>query len=426
MTSGRAALLTFLFVFVAHLASPVMTSTDSKWSVFGAESLLRTGDFNLDEYQDVLERENRFAIERFHGHDYAIFPIGPSLVALPVVAVVDLSLRAACAVSPSARAALEARLHKEGRDVTRIDATAISRTVERIVAALVVAASASVLLLIALRRTSLRASLVLAGVFAFGTAAWSTASRGLWQHGPSMLALSLAMYAFLRARAAPRWFLGLGFFVAWAYVIRPTNSLAVLAFTVLVAFRHRARLPHYLAGAALVALPFLAYNLAVYGALLSPYYRPNRLGAETFGLALAGNLFSPARGLFVYTPIFLLCFARFRDKLDELEVVAVAVIATHWLVVSTFPHWWAGHSYDPRFMSDLTPFLVLLLVPVVERARSERTLAIGFGGLALISVAMHAHGAIYGAAHRWNSEPVNVDQHSERIWDWRDPPFLRR
>jgi hypothetical protein len=342
------------------------------------------------------------------------------------VAVVDLGLWASSAVSPSTRASLEDRLRRDGRGGARIDSTAISRTVERIVSAIVVAAATSVLLLIARRRTRPGAALVLAGVFAFGTAAWSTASRGLWQHGPSLLAISLAIYAFLRAKEDARWFSALGLFVACAYVIRPTNSLAIVAFTLLMTLRHRAALPRYFAGAALVAVPFVIYNLVVYGALLAPYYRPTRLGGDTLALALAGNLVSPARGLLVYSPIFLLCFVRARKKLDELEWVAVAVIVTHWIVVSTFPHWWAGHSYGPRFMSDLTPFLVLLLLPALERAREERRWAVLFGALAMISGAMHAHGAIFGAAHRWNSEPTNVDEHSERIWDWRDPQFLRR
>jgi hypothetical protein len=26
---------------------------------------------------------------------------------------------------------------------------------------------------------------------------------------------------------------------------------------------------------------------------------------------------------------------------------------------------------------------------------------------------------------QWNVDPVNIDAHPERNWDWSDPPFLR-
>jgi hypothetical protein len=58
---------------------------------------------------------------------------------------------------------------------------------ELIFASLVTAAAAALLFYYVRGRLSLPKSLLLAGLFAFGTSAYSTASRGLWQHGPSML-----------------------------------------------------------------------------------------------------------------------------------------------------------------------------------------------------------------------------------------------
>jgi hypothetical protein len=50
------------------------------------------------------------------------------------------------------------------------------------------------------QRQRRRWAFAVAMVFAFGTAAWSTASRGLWQHGPSMLCLAVAAYLAMRSR----------------------------------------------------------------------------------------------------------------------------------------------------------------------------------------------------------------------------------
>lgn len=50
-----------------------------------------------------------------------------------------------------------------------------------------------------------RYSLLTVFIFAFCTSAWSTGSRALWQHGPSMLMLSAALYLILSAREKPHY-----------------------------------------------------------------------------------------------------------------------------------------------------------------------------------------------------------------------------
>ena len=57
---------------------------------------------------------------------------------------------------------------------------------------------AIVIFLIARQELAALPAMLVALAFAFGTSAWSTASRSLWQHGPSMLLLGLALLAQLR------------------------------------------------------------------------------------------------------------------------------------------------------------------------------------------------------------------------------------
>src|SRR5207253_9523971 len=67
-------------------------------------------------------------------------------------------------------------------------------------------------------------ALGLAALFAFGTSALSVASRGLWQHGPSMLLLAIALYLFVRAGTKPELTAFASIPLALAYAVRDRKS----------------------------------------------------------------------------------------------------------------------------------------------------------------------------------------------------------
>src|SRR5207247_9569316 len=69
---------------------------------------------------------------------------------------------------------------------------------EQIIASSLVAFTALLLYAMARRELSTTHAAVFVLVFAFGTSAWSTASRSLWQHGPSMLILAAALLVLSR------------------------------------------------------------------------------------------------------------------------------------------------------------------------------------------------------------------------------------
>ena len=117
----------------------------------------------------------------------------------------------------------------------------------------------------------------------------------------------------------------------------------------------------------------MAVNLAVYHQPLSPYYTGGQSFdvSRTMAVALAGNLVSPARGLFIFCPLVVLSVAGVvvRWRAGELTAFwkALAVIPIlHWIVVSAFKHWWGGDSYGPRFFTDLMPIFAVLALPAVE------------------------------------------------------------
>lgn len=421
LLANRRLLIAALFgiVFAVHVASPVMTSWDSRWSIPTAVSVVREGNTDLDEYRSTIEAQDYYGIDRMGGHLRTFFPLGVSLLAVPFVAIADF-------LNP----------HPPGAPAAETFSIQHAAKLERFIASLVIAAAAAVVFLTANTSLPPLPALGLAALFAFGTSAWSIASRALWQHGPSMLLLAITLHLFVRARTRPELAALASIPLALAYVVRPTNSIAVVVFTALVAWKTPRMLPRYLLYALPITAAFAGYSLATYHSIFPPYYRPTRIEASPyFWSALAGNLVSPARGLFVYMPVFLLCIMGIALKIrrrtfDALDGALIALCVLHWIAISSFHDWWAGHSYGPRYFSDLIPVFVYFLVPVVQAIREatgafRRIAAAGFVALALVGVLVHARGAIEKRTWMWNAILVTPEQAQEHLWDFRDPAFLR-
>jgi len=427
----------FALALAVYLASPVIVQSDSIWSVPTAASIWLRGDVDLDEYRPAVVRTGSYAVIAQGGHLYGYFPLGASWAAVPFVAVGDLLTGVACPEAPGAAESTTGwcgwreALHRQGD----LNHRAYART-ERFVASFLTAMAAALIFLVARRMTSLRASLWVAVAFALGSSAYSTSSRVLWQHAPSLLVGSLVLWLVTHPRQSGLRAALTGVAVGCAYVVRPTHSLLVLALTGLFLLTRRRQLPAFLLGGAAVGIPFLVHSFTTYGSWLPPYYLPQRLSPGEGHLleALAGNLVSPARGLLVYSPIFAFALAAWgigavRRRLTATEKALGLVVLGHWVSISSFPHWWGGHSLGPRLFTDVVPWLTFLLIPVVAQAvesgggRRPRSWALA-GALA-VSVALHAHAAIHPGVHGWNDGPPSVDDAPRRLWDWSDPPFLR-
>jgi hypothetical protein len=427
----------FLVVFLAHALSRVVASTDSMWSVPTAVSILREGNTDLDEYAEMIEANDHYAVERFNGRYYPYFPIGVSLVAVPFVLVIDPVMKLAFNWFPGLPEYIKTRASLNHRaPPATIDIIYLHARVEAIIASLIVALTTVFIYLIAAGFLDRKYSLLIAFVFAFCTSAWSTASRGLWQHGPTMLMFSIALYLFLRARARPSIVQFAGLPLAFSYVIRPTNSISIALFTLLVLVRHRKYVLPYLGWALLVVLPFLWYNWSIYHSLLAPYYLQRLVTGSRFLEALAGNVVSPARGLLVFSPVLLFSFVGIFHKLrgrawTALDTTLLAAIVLHWVVVSSWRGWVAGQSFGPRLFSDVLPYFAYFLIPVPSWLAGAKRLVRSAGyavlaGLILISFGINYRGANSWATDAWNYVPSGISEDSPRLWDWHDLQFLRR
>lgn len=425
------AALLFFMVLLLHASSANVTSTDSAWAIHTAMSLVQQGNTDLDEYRDLIARtpDLDYTIESVNGHLYTPYPLGASLLAVPVVFVID---RLSAVVSPL-------RFSDYLKQARPIET-------ELFIASLLVALTAVILYQLARRFLDRRGAVLFVLIFAFCTSAWSTASRALWQHGPSMLMLAVALYVVVLALDRPQLIQYLSLPLVFSFVVRPTNSLSILVFTVYVFVNYRRYFLRYLAWSLPVVVPFLIFNLSLYHALLSTYYRSYqdfRLDPH-FVEALIGLWISPDRGLLVYSPILI--FAGWGLSLNlrhspyrRIDLTLLAIVTLHYLVLASWPMWWGGWSYGPRMMTDMLPYLMYWLIPVIAiLQRSAATLAGSGPGLwrrqlavpaflmlGAISFVINYRGATALPTFDWNRLPANVDVFPQRLWDLRDVQFLR-
>ena len=186
----------------------------------------------------------------------------------------------------------------------------------------------------------------------------------------------------------------------------------------------------------LIAVPWIAYNFAIYGQPIPRYYRSGAFSVETqFVEGLLGNLFSPSRGLFVFSPVLLFALSGFVLALCDraqrpLHICYGMIVVGHLIIVGSASMWWAGHSFGPRFMTDVVPFLVYFTAFNFRLPETvgPRTRAAIFTTIALFAFAgalIHAQGAIRYGTWEWNYIPDNIDENPSRTWDWTDPQFAR-
>lgn len=432
------ASLIFCLTLLIFVSSHVHQVTDSNYSMLVSESLVKHGSFTLDHY--ALPRYEPtwegyyfkdgplYQLEIVDGHLYHHLPPGTAVLSTPYVFL----------------------LNSLGISAANPDGTYNPRgevMIEGSLAAILMALLACIFFLTARLVLPTSWSVVLALSGSLGTQIYSTASRALWSDTWGILLLGVAIFLLLahetgRRRCNP---VLLATLLAWTYFVRPTFVLAIFAVTVYLLMVHRRLFIVYAATGGAWFIAFIYYSWYHYGRWLPSYYYATRLNTDTFWLALAGNLISPARGLLVYVPVlFFVAYllARYRQYLQYPRLVwlSLSVIIIHLIVISGFPHWWGGHGFGPRLATGLVPWFVLLGILGVQAmlcARQTHTatsrtsvvqrVELVSGGLLLVSsLFINTVGATERATWLWNIRPKPIDEQPERLWDWRQPQFLAK
>lgn len=425
---GHKALLlaVALFVFLLIIPSPVSyANSDPYLSLLVSQSLLEHGQLKLDAYRDTVDPPldsygSDGMIYRDGDHYYYYPPIGPSLFVLPFVAAAN----------------------GLGWDM---GVPAHNYLVQRILSALMVVALFLCAYQISVCYLQRSRALALAAFSVLGSSLISTVGTALWNLNFSALAVSLSLLLLVhqrtgRSRHAHPFLLG--FLLFAAYISRPTAAIFIgLVLLYLLVWQRDAFWKTAVTAGLLLAIFVLASWLE-YGRWLPPYYDVGgRVLAHSertsLWLVLYGQTFSPSRGLFAFSPFFLLVLllaARYLRHLARRPFFWLGLLwlGLHLLVISRTTRWWGGHSYGPRLFTDALPAFVLigaLLWHEVEPRLSRRgrwVLAAFSLALALWGIFVHAVQGLYNLnTLYWNGQiPPNVDGHQAYLFDWRYPQFL--
>lgn len=416
------AALVLLVIAHALMTSKVEGSGgDSAWFVLSALSIVHQGNLDLNEYEGFARRHEayRYGIVERDGRTYQFFPPGTTFLLVPFVAATEFVLHALGAES------LDEHVRRAGTE-----------RFEKVLASVWMWFAALGFFILARRHGSFCSSIFSTLVFALGSSVWSELSQAIWSQTAMLLVLVWGLVWLIHQLSSDGNLAGPGAVLGFAFAVRPTAAIPLVFLVLLVWWQARPRVLQFLTGMSISGLALAAFSLTTYGSILPPYYGAGRVGwHSSLPEALIGTLVSPSRGLFVFSPVFLLGLAALpwtlrRRPIKPILLVGLASTVSLWLLVSSFPQWWGGHCFGPRLLADAIPWLALTLVPLFDAITSLRS-ARRYVGLALLllvtlwSGLVNYRGANSWACRLWNVAPVDVDVAPKRVWDWKDPQFLR-
>jgi hypothetical protein len=375
------------------------------------------------------------------GHLYGTYPIVTPVLVAPLYA-------------PAA-----AYLAWRGWEPWRLQNTSLP--MEKLAASLLAALSVGLFYLLARRAAGPPRALLAAVAYGFATGTWVISGQALWLHGMGELLAVCALLA-ATARGSAASLVAAGLACGLLAANRPPDAALAAAVLVYLLIRHRVRALLAVAAAAATSAPFVLYNLAAFGHWAGGYAwavsGSHPYLSHPLLPGLAGLLLSPGKGLLIFSPFLWFLAGRAvlsglpagkgpgagpaavheappagsapppagsvpPDRLLELAAVA-AVLAQ--LYVYARADFRAGACYGPRYLTDLLPVLVWLLVPVVARLRGWGLRA--FVATVVAGIAIQAVGAFCYPRGKTDAlfYPPGLDRMviAPAVWSFHNAPFL--
>lgn len=304
----------------------------------------------------------------------------------------------------------------------------VARVMEKVTASLIAAATTALVYLLLRRRVGPRTAIPLALVFAFGTTTWVISSQALWQHGLGQL-LAAGALLLVTGRVTTARAIALGALCGLLAGNRPPDALLAAALGGPGLWWAGRRALLVAASAAVPAGLVLAYNLGVvghvgggYGLCGTPAFVSHPLPS-----GLAGLLFSPSKGLFVFSPFLLALPLGVRklwgDRAARPLIAALAAGIGAQLVLYGKADWRAGASWGPRWLTDALPLLFWMLAPAVEPLRGAGRAV--FAGACGLAIAIEAVGAFWYAGASDPAILAGPPSSAPGAWSVRNAPFVR-
>jgi hypothetical protein len=417
-------------VVPATYTSVALVRGDGPW-VDRFARVLRTADGRLPGY-----------VAESRGHIVGCYPVGPGLIAAPLMA-------------PQVWLLDRTRPGWESETGTvRLRCMRMAKTSAAALSAMALVAFHVLLVRLGLGRVALPTCLVVA----LGSGFWPMASQALWQHGPAALCLTVALLGLIPPScgrhghedvAVAPGSRRLGHAVAGAatalmVACRPIDAVfaAAIGLWVLVHGRRAERwafvVPALVLGAALAVFNVWFFDTLTGGYAKIEAMHPWAHGTHgTFTGSLRegglGTLLSPSHGLFVYSPWVAVALGallappvRRRFPRSSLPAWLLVSLVPNFVLLATYSCWWGGHSFGPRFWIDAMPILGLLFAQALDWALSGRHRAwlAALVASAFLAIVVHGIGFLCYPS-TWHNRPSNADRDHARLWDWRDSELTR-
>jgi hypothetical protein len=308
----------------------------------------------------------------------------------------------------------------------------VAKVMEKVAASFVASLSASLLYLLLRRRTRASIALLLTLAYAFGTTTWVISSQALWQHGMAAL-LVIGALLFLTAPCTWPRTLAAGLLLGLIAGNRPPDVVLAAALGVYGLFwAGRRRGVLLFAAAALPMVLVLLYNLRAAGNVGGGYGLIGKASFFSHDLlpGVAGLLVSPTRGLLVYSPFLLFLALAWRhlprSREDRGLTLAMSVAVVLQILLYAKADWRGGMSWGPRYMTDLLPFLMWMLMPVVAALRGVgRAVFMVAVGVSIVIEAIGAF-AYTGTVDLpiFDRDSGSEKQKMQGVWRWRNVSFV--
>jgi len=427
MTIIKTATVLFLIAFSSYFLGWLalyklganeflIQSADAVPSTYTPISVLKNGTFTLNEYYDYFREkwpdgDDKKAKPYYlaytkNGDIISYFPPMNAVLALPVyLPVCFLGVKANSFLIP---------------------------VFGRIAASLYTALSAVFVYLAALKISkSVRKSILVYFSYAFGTIAFALSSQSMWQHSFSQAMLALSSCIMIYGMSSKKLIKYAGLTLSLATLVRPTGLIFAVPFAIFVFIKFREEFVKFTL-LALVPLTFqFWYNYTYFGGIFKLAYESQQFTNWTgkYPEGFFGLWLSPSKGLLTYSPIFLFSllgvFIVWFDKSYEFNKsyrtyfrLTSILCFLFTAVMGRWVHWYGGWGFGYRMAVDMTPFLILLLIPVTQSKVWQKLKYVYFP-LLFWSVLVEIFGLVFDFRH-WHTLYDNGPIDTGWLWSIKD------
>jgi hypothetical protein len=412
------SLFSLVLFWVSKTSIATYTASDPHLTLLTSQSILEHGTTNLYSYYVKVKPHEfsdgtwQYSYWKKEKKVYYFYPIGSSILSMPIVGIARLC----------------------GYDMlNRLD----DSLWQSIIAGLCVSIIFLLFFILASSYLNFYLALIIPFLFCLGSSVMSTVGLALWSFDFEMIFLLLAANHISKNYNDPEnisgFKLGTYLFIAW--LCRPSAIIFIALIFCWLLFKNRKALKYFVITVVCFLFPFVLYSSVYFNQFILSYYNPffwstKSVIGQPFYEKFFAVLFSPARGLFLFTPFLIVSFVGFFYKSlrsNGLYLLMSSWFLIHLVMVARQWCWWGGWCFGPRLMTDaLIPlFLMLILVfKEIKHSKVFKPVLSFFIFFALIGIYIHTiKGAHDVNTYKWNDGPAIDENIDFYCWDFDYPQF---